>query len=401
MEFGPILRAMRRNKLRFGLIVAEVALTLAIVANCVNMIMTARTDLARPSGFEDDSLISVYVFPFEKEFQDGDYRLTQTREDLTALRALPGVASASNTRLRPWQGGGSSDTMRPLGSDKEPLRTQVYCADQDITKTLGISLIAGRGFDEQEVYGDPNRASVEVIVSKAYADLWYPEGDALGKSFGTEDAQSFRVVGIFDPFYNPYGWDIGNYATFFACPSGNYDNGIHFLVRTVPGQLATVYPTIEPRLLELHNGRNVQMTAIKDIKSENQMGQSVIVWSLNSIIALLLFVTAVGIVGLTSFTVTERTRQIGTRRALGASRNDILRYFLLENWVATTVGIVLGLAGAFGLNIVLVDAVSAQRLGLFVPLAGTVILWMTGLLAALGPAMRASRIAPAIATRNV
>ena len=93
--------------------------------------------------------------------------------------------------------------------------------------------------------------------------------------------------------------------------------------------------------------------------------------------------------------LSERTRQIGTRRALGASRAAILRYFLLENWLATTLGIALGLAGAFGLNILLVQAVNAQRLGLAVPLIGMAILWITGLLAALGPALRATKIAPA------
>ena len=401
MELGPILRAMGRNKLRFGLIVTEVALTLAIVANCVNLIMDARQDLARKSGFPDNDLISVYSFPFLKDFEDRQYMVNQTRQDLAALRAMPGVVSASNSRLRPWQGGGSSGTLKPLGSQTDPLRTQQYCADQDMTKTLGVNLIAGRGFNEMEVYGDPNRTTVEVIISKKYADLVFPNGDALGKSLADEDTQNYLIVGIFDPFYNPYAWDIGEYATFFACPSGSYSAGTHYLIRTEPGQLSAVYQELEKKLLSLNDGRNVQLSAIPDVKRTQQMGQKVIVWSLNGIIGLLLFVTSVGIVGLTSFTVTERTRQIGTRRALGASRAAILRYFLLENWVATTLGIALGLAGAFGLNVLLVQAVSAQRLGIMVPVIGMIILWITGLLAALGPALRATKIAPAIATRNV
>ena len=401
MELGPILRAMGRNKLRFGLIVTEVALTLAIVANCVNLIMDARQDLARKSGFPDDDLISVYSFPFVKDFEDRQYMVNQTRQDLAALRAMPGVVSASNSRLRPWQGGGSSGTLKPLGSQTDPLRTQQYCADQDMTKTLGVNLIAGRGFNEAEVYGDPNRTTVEVIISKKFADLVFPNGDALGKSLGDEDTQNYLIVGIFDPFYNPYAWEIGEYATFFACASGSVSAGTHYLVRTEPGQLSAVYQELEKKLLSLNDGRNVQLSAIPDIKRTQQMGQRVIVWSLNGIIGLLLFVTSVGIVGLTSFSVTERTRQIGTRRALGASRAAILRYFLLENWVATTLGIALGLAGAFGLNVLLVQAVSAQRLGIMVPVIGMIILWITGLLAALGPALRATRIAPAIATRNV
>lgn len=403
MEIGPVIRAMLRNKLRFGLIVAEVALTLAIVANCVSLILTARAELAQPSGFDDAHLISVYSHPFDKQFDDRAYRVNQTRADLSALRTMPGIVSASNTRLRPWQGGGSSSTMRPLGTEVEPMRTQVYCADHEITRTLGIDLVAGRGLTEAEVYSDPNRVSQEVLVSRDYADLAFPGGDALGKTLEGADGDetSYPIVGIVDPFYNPYAWKIGKYVTFFACPSGSFDDGTHYLVRTEPGQVAAALPAIEARLLELNNSRNITLKPIADIKSEYQVGQTVTVTSLNAIIVLLLFVTAVGIVGLTAFTVTERTRQIGTRRALGATRRDVLRYFLLENWLATTLGIVLGLAGAFSLNIALAQFADAQRLGWAVPLAGMVILWLTGLLAALGPALRASRIAPAIATRNV
>jgi putative ABC transport system permease protein len=115
----------------------------------------------------------------------------------------------------------------------------------------------------------------------------------------------------------------------------------------------------------------------------------------------LLVITALGVVGLASFWVQQRTRQIGVRRALGATKRDILRYFQLENFILATAGIVLGMGLAFGINQWLMHAYEVKRLpSSFLPI-GAVLLWLLGQIAVLGPAMRASTIPPAIATRTV
>ena len=125
MEFGPILRSMRRNKVRYGLIVAEVALTLAVVANCVNMIRDARRQMAIVSGFDDDNLIRVNSRPFAPAFKEDGYLDNSVRKDLAVLRALPGVKAASNTRFLPWQGGGSSMETRVLEIGRASCRERV------------------------------------------------------------------------------------------------------------------------------------------------------------------------------------------------------------------------------------------------------------------------------------
>lgn len=402
MEFGPILRTMKRNKTRFGLIVVEVALTLAIVANCVGLILHARDEMAKESGFDDGSLLWVRSTPFTREFREEKYFDNAIYADLDLLRGLPGVRAATNTQLRPWQGGGSSTTLKPLGSESEPLRTQSYGGDEQTLETLGVTLIAGRNLTRQEVEADPNAATVPVLVSKAYADLIFPAGDALGKSLqGGRADRSYPIVGIFDRFYNPYAWDIGNYATFFAGPAGSYASGARYLVRCQPGQRDAVAKVIEEKMLALNNGRNVQIMTIEEVRDEFHAGQTALIASLNAVIGLLVFVTAVGIIGLTAFSVTERTRQIGTRRALGARRADILRYFLLENWMVTSLGVSLGLIAAYGLNFMLMSFVEGAKMDWKLLAIAVALLWVTGLAAALGPALRATRIAPAIATKTV
>jgi putative ABC transport system permease protein len=119
MEIGPVFRALGRNKTRFGLIALEIALTLAIVANCVTMILDARRQITHPSGFDDENLLSVRSSPFAEAFREDGYLDNSLKQDLEALRAIPGVHAVSNSRFLPWQGGGSSTELRPAGSKGE------------------------------------------------------------------------------------------------------------------------------------------------------------------------------------------------------------------------------------------------------------------------------------------
>ena len=120
-----------------------------------------------------------------------------------------------------------------------------------------------------------------------------------------------------------------------------------------------------------------------------------------TVIALLLGIAALGVFGLAAFNVSTRTKQIGTRRAVGARRFDIVRYFLVENWMVTTVGVFAGCALALLLGYWLSTAFELPRLKLYYLLAGVVGLWAVGLAAALVPARRASLVSPAVATRTV
>jgi putative ABC transport system permease protein len=403
MPFGPIFRAMTRNRARFFLIVAEVALTLAIVANCVSLIRESRAELARESGFDDENLLAVYSRPFAEAFREDAYLNTAIDADVRTLHAMAGVRAASNTGLVPWVGGGSSTEVR-LGENR--YRTQIYAADLHLFDTLGVQVVQGRNFTREELEAGNATANLDNVVSPAVisqklADLVYPKGDALGKVLkDPSGVDSYRVIGVFDPFYNPYGWPIGEYVVIYPSRSGSF-RGSRYLVRTQPGQAEALMPEIEKTLLAANKGRNVEVQAIPDIRRQYDSRDQAVVVSLNAVMILLVFVTALGIVGITSFSVAERQRQIGTRRALGATQTDILRHFLLENWMVTTIGAVLGAVLAYAINFGLVTMVEGAKLDGWILAVGVGLLWAVGLGSALGPALRAARIAPAIATRNV
>lgn len=421
MEMGPILRAMRRNKVRFGLIVMEVALTLAIVANCVAMIRDARATMTRASGFDDENLIRVGSNPFEKAFREDGYLDNALAQDLQALRAMPGVRAVSNTRFLPWQGGGSSTELRAAGRQGEMLRTQIYNADESTFDALGIGVAEGRNFTREEVERDTlrlrelgrNRREAgpdglpkdkfvqEVVITRAYGRLAFGDEPLLGRTLEDSDGDLYRVVGVINEFYNPYGWPIHEYAVFYPNQSRGYEFGAPYLIRTQPGQAATLAKALEEKLLAVNNGRNVTVRTMDEIKAQYFGPQRLVSTLMSWVTILLVFVTSLGIVGLTSFSVTERTRQIGTRRALGARRRDVLGHFLAENWLLTTMGVVVGVGLAFALNFGLVTAVAGAKLRWPLLAVGVLLLWCAGFLATLAPALRASRISPALATRNV
>ena len=420
MHLGPLVRAMLRNKVRFGLLALEVALTLAIVANCVSLILDARRELTRPSGFVDDQLMMVTATPFNEAFKEDAYRDAVVDQDLAALRADTGVSQVTNSGFLPWQGGGSSTQFR-RDRRAEQIRTQIYSADERMLDTLGVRLVEGRAFTRDDVLRSTDQlrkvnttdrerdasglvkttVTVPAIISRAYAKLMFPEGSPLGKTFEDNDGDLWQVVGVIDTFYNPYAWKIGEYVTFYPQRQGGYGNGTSYLLQVKDGQMNAVEKTVEQTLTNVNPNRTYRVRTIPDVKRKFLGSQTLMVRLLSLVIVVLVFVTALGIMGLTSFSVAERTRQIGTRRALGAGRTDILRHFLLENWITTTVGIVLGVGLAITLNMTLLREVDGPKITPGLLAIGAVLLWVAGLLATLWPALRGARVAPAEATRNI
>jgi putative ABC transport system permease protein len=266
-----------------------------------------------------------------------------------------------------------------------------------------MPVVQGRGFTEAEYdHGEdaPQTEVRPVVVSRSLADEIYPGGGAVGKLVAyTDEAQRFLIVGIVDHFYNPFG-DSSEKIMLQPSRSGGFDHGARYLVR-VQGNPAPLVPQLEKALLGVEKGRFLRLRTTVENRDEFRQRDRMLVHSLDAVMALLVLVTALGIVGLTSFSVAERQRQIGTRRALGADRLAIVRHFLLENWMVTSFGVVLGVVLAYGLNFGIVTWVAGAKLSPATVAAGAVVLWTIGLGAALGPALRGARVAPAIATRNV
>ena len=400
MPIGPIVRAMKHNRMRFALIILEIAITLAIVTNAVNMILSERSKMTKVSGFDDDNLLFMVATPFAPEFQEPMYVENVVNADVRAIRGVPGVKTAAVTGFLPWQGGGSSGTFKADGYP-DKFQAQFYGTRGDLIGALGGKLKEGRAFVENDTPNDPNEFTKVTIISSALAKKLWPNGSAIGRVITTGEGERPRtVVGVIDQFYNPYAWNIGEYVLF--TPGRSYDGGgSTYLIRTEPGAAKAVAQALEPALVKVNGGRVFRLITIPQTKENFFAGGTLVIRAMTAIIIVLVFITALGILGITSLAVSERTKQIGTRRALGATKGDILKHFLAENWIVTTIGLILGVIATYALNFFLVSQLTDTKMPWYLVGIGIVLLWLNGLIATIPPALRAASVSPAIATRTV
>ncbi|MEN6540188.1 MAG: FtsX-like permease family protein, partial [Mizugakiibacter sp.] len=181
-----------------------------------------------------------------------------------------------------------------------------------------------------------------------------------------------------------------------------YGNSSTYLVRAEPGRRDEVMKQVEDKLAAANPSRIVRgLKSVESVRAEAYAADRAMALILGAVIVALLTITALGIVGMASFWVTQRTKQIGTRRALGATQFDILRYFLTENFLITTLGLLVGAVLTYAFNVWLMTHYESPRLPWHYVPVGFLCLWALGQIAVLGPATRASRVPPAVATRSV
>lgn len=409
MQIKPILAALKRHKAGTILIALQIALTLAIVCNALFIIQQRVERLSRPTGMDETNLIAIANRWVGKDDKD---TASLARTDVQALRATPGVQDAFMTNSFPLRGGGWSTGVRLVADPKvKPAgHTTLYFVDDHAIATMGLKLVAGRNFTPDEVItadAKEIKSTPQVILSKALADKLFPKGDALGKVIYTNDEKPSTIIGIVERLQVPWS---GTWANDFVenavmMPvqlTGNY--GI-YLIRAKPGQQMAVYQSAQQTLLKTDRMRVISgeravrtFETVREQAYKTDRGMAIL---MGVICLVLLAITAAGIVGLTSFWVGQRRKQIGVRRALGATKSDILSYFLTENLMIGIAGVVIGAGLAISMNLWMVTQFEMARLSMVYVIAGVIALLVLGQAAVLAPALRASRVSPVEATRSV
>ncbi len=409
MEIRPILSTLMRHKTAATLIVLEIALTCAIICNALFMIGERITQVNEASGLAENELVRVQLIPIGND----ENAAAQTRSDLAALRALPGVTAATVLNQVPFVNSSWNSGVR-LKDDQtqSTMNATTYMAENQFIKTLGLKLVAGRDFlpDEFLEFEAVNNggASVSIpatIITRVMADRLFPGEDPIGKTFYSWGDAPIRVVGVVEHLVRPSmqgGPSQREYSMVFPIrPS--YDVGGNYVIRTSPERRDEVLKA-SVELLRKNGPTRIILDdntkTIEQLRSEFYQAPRSMAWLLGAVCLALLFVTALGIVGLASFWVQQRTKQIGVRRALGATRGQILRYFQTENFLLATIGIVLGMLLAYGINQLLMGKYELPRLPLYYLPLGAVALWLLGQVAVFGPARKAASVPPAVATRS-
>jgi putative ABC transport system permease protein len=414
----PILSALRRHKTGTILVALQIALTLAIVCNALFIIRTQFEQMGRPTGLDERNLLMIATTQsgIDGSTDAGKATLDASiKADLTALRQLPDVVDAYETRSLPLSGGlwGLGIRMMPSGSYGS--HTTYFHADEHTLATSGLRLVAGRNFRSDEIGEDDDVGVLQpavIIVSRHLADNLFPRGDALGKPvYFTSATQPSTIVGIVERMQtsSTYGgtdnrtWDSTLIPMRLVTPSRYY------VVRARPGRLAaamesvpaTLYAQDPQRVIpDGSGGDEAGVRSFAQIRAEAYRGDRTLAILMGVISVILLAVTGGGIAGLSSFWVGRRRRQIGVRRALGATRRDIVRYFLVENMLISASGVIVGILLTFAFNGWLMGQFELTRLAPAYVLIGAVLLLLLSQGAALAPALRAARIAPVEAIRS-
>ena len=350
MQIRPILSALSRNKTGAILIALQIALTMPILVNAIAMIQQRQGQMERPSGIDEPNIFSFSYLGFAEDYNEE----TQIAADLDYIRQQPGVVDAVKTNAVPLTGSGWSMSLtNEPDQDTGSVGTAIYFVDDHGINAFGVDLIAGRNFTPEEIIlweeGNstwPNQG----IITKALANDMFEDDweSALGQTVFISQNQPVNIIGIIDTMQAPWnGW--GGVERTTLMPANTQFGGGRIVVRTEPGNVDRLMTDIEEGLVANYKGRLIRsVRSMDEVRERSYRNHNGINTILSTLVICLTVVTALGIVGLASFSVNRRTKQIGTRRALGARKVDIMQYFMVENFMITSVGVVLGAGLAIG-----------------------------------------------------
>ncbi len=407
-----IIKPLWHQRLMPLLVVLQVTLACAIACNALFLLQQRLVPVLMPDGVaRPDQLIMIWQIGARGE----PWPAARLHETEMALRAVPGVTSVSVAGSLPMVTSArfNGDV---IGVESHVKTDAAMYIGNHLVDTLGLQLVAGRNFNATEESVQYKGLGLSrdgpAIITQALADKLFPGGGALGKRLyiGDEaDAAQRTVVGVVAHLMrNDFGTgkqpSLDQTMLFPGIP--NHWPVPSFGIRVEhadPRQVIESAKRIISDMLGpgMVTGSEPRYDMYSEARDRALARFRAAVWLLAGVCLVVLTVTMAGIMGLTSYWVGQRTRQIGIRRALGARRRDILRDLQIENLLVVGAGVLLGLVAAYGINLWLMHHYELSRLPWqYLPL-GAVLLTVLGQLAVLGPALRAAHVPPVVATRSV
>ncbi|TAN08430.1 MAG: FtsX-like permease family protein [Rhodanobacteraceae bacterium] len=406
MQIQPILAALRKHKIPALLIVLEIALACAVLCNAVFMIGQRVSEIHIPNAIDEAGISVIDVQGIDPKTANADIP-----RYLATLRQIPGVAVVAALNMMPLTNNSWNTNVAtsPAGiMAKDSPNVAEYLLTKGGPEALGLRLLQGRFFNDDE-YADSKLGDSylptghTVVVTRSLAKRLWPGQGALGKQIWVGKSNTFTVVGVVADVLRPdeNGGGAARFHWSMFSPINPHASIQTFAVRSAPQDRDRVLREGVHKLEALAPNVVVKGKTFTDIRDKYFANTRSMVWMLVLVCVVMLAVTAFGIVGLTSFWVGQRRRQIGIRRAVGATRRHILNYFQTENFLLSTAGVVIGMLLAFGINLYLMQHYQMTRMPWYYLPASAVALWVLGQLAVLGPALRAANVPPVVATRSV
>ncbi|WP_045738000.1 FtsX-like permease family protein [Xanthomonas sp. MUS 060] len=406
----PYLAPLRRHPLMPLMVIGQTTLACAILLNVLFLLWQKLAPMLIPDGIPRGELVLVD----NVMNKSGYWNAAQIRTGTDALRAIPGVKAVSPTLGMPMSSSMmiATELKGPAGSEIP----SVYIGD-NVLDALGLELSAGRRFSAEEMRDiDLSTAALfdgqtPIILTEALARRLFGSRSALGGILSDGDPKKpkhFVVVGLVRHLlrYQIDELDDGK-AEFSVLTPGRLTGMpvLNYALRIAPEQRDAVMQHIGPGLKRALGEDIMRGTEPKIIAYESQRNavlkpRRAAVWLFGSVSALVTAITLIGIASLSGFWIQQRTRQIGIRRALGATRSQILHQFQLENLLIIGTGLTFGIPLAYAANLWLMQHYELSRLPAICLPIGVGVVLMLGQLAVFWPARRAAAVPPAIATRH-
>ncbi len=406
----------RQNRLRGALVVSETALALVLLIGAALMIRTFVGLKNVDPGFEAHNVLTM-----KSSLAGGRYSTTAqvanlSRQVIQRIESLPGVQAAAMTVILPVEG---SLDLPFVIDGRPPAKGNTFNGDENwafITPhyfdAFKIHLMRGRAFND----GDTGTSSKVIIVNEAFAKKYWPKEDPLGrrlavggKTLGPDfDEPARQVVGVVASVRQA---SLSSPAQpMMYVPQAQVTDGLTALANRVIPTAWTIKTAVEPISLSTAVQREImaadsQMSVTKIRTMEQVIGETISRENFNMLLltvfaGIALLLAAIGIYGLMSYTVEQRTQEMGIRLALGALQGDMVRMVVLQGMKLTLIGVAIGLAAAYGLTRLLsklLFGVQSSDPATFTTVA--LILTAVALLATYIPARRATKIDPLSALR--
>lgn len=404
MEFRPILLSLKHNKFLSFLISAQVMLTLTVLSLATTTTRNTLSEWNMPSGLTQHDIISVRSEFFDPEIILGN----AIADDLKRLKSLPGVLAVTPNQEIPFDAGGPSKVYLTPGVEAEGFDTNFFDMDENGPKVLDLQLISGRFYRANEVLrGDSQdiSGSVSVVmISQDMAQEMFGQDSALGKTlYLAEGADPAQIIGVYSNFMNGESLN-GRGKSYHSVlrPAVIWSEGAqpNYLIRVGSGLATGLFADIADSLYQsqgryIHGIETLTRTQKRMYDGRGSQGAILLVISI-----ILVLIAGFGTAGLVSFLITQRQKQIGIRRALGATKWGVMRYFLLENSILTWFGIVLGVILTVIQAYFMTQNSDRSVLDFGIVLYCALFIWLINIIAVWLPARRAAQVSPAIVTRS-
>ena len=400
-EGGVAGQRERRFTFRSLLVVSQLALAIVVLIGAGLCVKSLRNLLAIDPGYKAETLLVVPLELDEKKYDEARGRVFQHHLN-ARLETLPGVEAVSYGLMMPFSGGRSMGSIFVEG--RQPLPSEQMAFDSNAVgpgfhETMGIEMAQGRGFTDQDREGAPG----VVIINEALAQRLFPGEDALGKKLMTKtNGPPLEIIGITrDIKHHDLTEAPVPHFDQPALQRGRYDSYTHVVIRT-HGPAEALIPVVRSELLELDpelpvNEISPMSVQIGDTLAATRLASTLI--SIFGLVALLL--ASIGLYGVMAWMVSQRTREVGIRMALGAKPGDVLKLIIKQGLVLTLAGVVIGLFVAV-IATRLIDTQQLYGVSATDPFTFAVIallLTAVSLLACYLPARRATKVDPLTALR--